>query len=104
MYNIDKVMYSRSYCNGGKYVFLKNDISIQGKTYKIEVGKYELSRRKTRIIYPSQVRRCVTKYVNEWDVDKVVDVIVDARRLMYSENIKHCPSMRFLIVRVCSAL
>ena len=104
MYNIDKVMYSRSYCCGDKFVFLKNDISIRGKTYKIEAGKYELSNRKTRTIYPLQVRRCVTKYVNKWDVDKVVNVIVDAMRLMYSENIEHCPSMRFLIVRVCSAL
>jgi hypothetical protein len=46
----------------------------------------------------------VNKYVNEWNVDRVVDVIVDIKRLLYGENIRYCPSMRLLIVRVCSAI
>ena len=102
MYSIEEVMYSRSYCNGNSCVFLKNDVKIDGKVYKIEAGKYELSRKKIRIIYPSGLRYSVKKYV--YDVEKVVDVIVAARRLMFSENLKGCPSTRFLTVRICSAL
>ncbi|CAB4031290.1 Hypothetical predicted protein [Paramuricea clavata] len=97
-------MYFKSYCCDNKYVFLKNSISIAGRTYNIEAGKYEVSTGKIRSVYPSEVKRCVIKYVEKSEVDIVVNVIVKIRKLLNSENLKYCPSMRFHLVRVCSAL
>jgi hypothetical protein len=97
-------MFSRSYSNGNTCVFLKNDVEIDGKIYKIEAGKYGLSGRKIRMIYPSSLRHSVEKYVFDDDVEKVVELIVDAYRLMYAEDLKGCPGVRFLVVRICSAL
>lgn len=104
MYSIEEIMYSISYCNGNSCVFLNNDVKIGSKIYKIEAGKYELSKKKVRMIYPSTIRYSVRKYVYNDDLERVVNVIVAIRRLMFSENLKCCPGIRFLTVRVCSAL
>ena len=84
-------MFSRSYSNGNTCVFLKNDVEIDVKIYKIEAGKYGLSGRKIRTIYPSSLRHSVEKNVFDDDVEKVVELIVDAYRLMYAEDLKDVP-------------
>ncbi|CAB4026198.1 Hypothetical predicted protein [Paramuricea clavata] len=50
------------------------------------------------------MRRSVVKYVADNNVDEVVEHLVNVYRLMYYEDLKGCPSIRFLIVRLCSAL
>ena len=97
-------MFSRTYANGNTCVFLKNKVGIDGWICKIEAGKYRLSGKKTITIHSFSLRRSVKKYVFNDDVENVLKVMMDVYRLMYTEDLTGYLGVRFLTVRICSAL
>ncbi|CAB4036371.1 Hypothetical predicted protein [Paramuricea clavata] len=97
-------MYYQSYSVDGKFAFCKHEVSIGGKLFLIDSGKFGVLKKELPIVDKYGVRHSVKKYVPKIHIHRVSEYVVKVRQWFRDEKLTMTPGLRFLVVRVCSML
>ncbi|CAB4025285.1 Hypothetical predicted protein [Paramuricea clavata] len=97
-------MYYQTYSGDGEYKFYKSDVSVGGKLFVIDSGKFGVLKKDLPKVVKYNVRRGVRTYVPKIHVELVCEHLVKVRQWFRDEKVCDTPGLRFLLARLCSML